>query len=189
MQESDVQAILSEAQQGLEELKKFSDTPIPKSMAEAVEKGIDIAIETAEGALLIAYDPERRAQDRKRVIRLDHALTLLQEMEDEYLKNTVEGTLRALWGFFTWRRQLFLDVFRAVWAGILALDVELVRQAILHFWRTILREWLNVVALAEIQKPLREVLLLRHKYDLLARSKALKQRNVKRVWRRKRTRS
>lgn len=186
--ESDILAILSEAEQNLEELRKFSETPIPRTLAEAFEKGIDVAIEAVEGGVLISYLPEQRLIDRTRVIRLDTALELLEQFEDEYLRATVEGTLRALWGYFTFWPQLILDFGLAVWAGIKALEVEAIRRAIVLLWRRILKEWLNVIAISEIQKPLAEILIMRRKFDNLARAKALKQRKVKRVWRRKRTR-
>lgn len=189
MQESDILALLSEANESIDALKKFSDTEIPDSLSEAFEKGIDVAVQLAEGALLIAYSPDERANDRQRVIRLETAVSLLQQMEDEYLKLTVEGTLRALWGYFTFWEQILKDAALGIWAAIEALDFELAKRTVLFLWRRIINDFLSIIAVAEIQKPLREVIKLRGKYDKLARAKALPQRSGKRVWRRKRTRT
>lgn len=186
--EADIEALLQEGEQTLAAIQEFAAQGIPDTLADGVEKGIDLALKAGEAAILIRYDGEERRADRQRVIRLDHALQLLSDFEEEYLQATVTGQLRVLWGFFAAPIVAVWNALLGLWSAIQSLQVDAVRAALAKLWVTILRHLLDIAAMAEVVGPLREVLAMRKKYDALLRGKALKQRTVKRVWRRKRTR-
>lgn len=187
--EENLEAILAEGQAALEEIKELAQAKMPLNLGDAVEKGIDVSILVAEAAVLIHYSHDDRRIDRQRVVRLDVALQIMQEMEEEYLRLTVEGALRVLWGFFTFTPALIYNALVGIYQAIKKVEYELAKQAILRLWRDVLRNLLSCVAASEIIGPLRVALELRGRVDARMRRAALKQRtNVKRVWRRKRTR-
>lgn len=187
--EADIEALLREGEDVLDSIQKFAEQGIPNSLSEAAETGIDLVLKAGEASILIRYDPEERREDRKRVIRLDQALALMSDFENEYLRKTISGRIGLLWDFFASPFAALWNAILAIWTAIKTLRVEAVRAALAKVWIVLLKHLFDVVAVAELVGPLKDILAMRRKYDTLLRSKALKQRTVKRVWRRKRTRA
>lgn len=188
--ETDVEALLKEGEAVMEQIQKFSDQGIPNNLSEAVETGIDLAVEAAEGAILVHYPKHERDEDRKRVIRMDVALRLMQELEEEYLTEVALGGYRAVWGILTGFYLIIYECLTAIWAALKTFNLAQIQAALARVWWVLLKNLFMEVGIAEVAVPLRRALVFRARFDRKMRLAALKQRtNVKRVWRRKRTRT
>lgn len=183
-----LETIVKEAEDTLASVQAWSDQEIPTSLKEAGETAVDFALKSAQGVVLVYYDPKQRAEDKQRVIPLPVALALMDEFEERVMLEQIEGGISRLWNFFTSQAQTIVSTVRGLWEIVLAARTEFFWTAVQRFIGGLFRNVLEVAAIADIAIPIKEILATRKVMENKMRKRALPHRNGPRVWRRKRTR-
>lgn len=121
---TDVEHTLNQLNDQIEVYRQISETDIPKTLKEANDRKWELAVTSIQLPFLTHYALEQQDIDSRRVVKLETALRLIEEYEEDLIQEHIRDTNQILWsklatlGFVT---QFIWNNFGLLWDGIVYL--------------------------------------------------------------------
>lgn len=88
--------LLRTIESDIEKYEEIAQTQIPSSLKQAVDQKWDLVFNAVEVGALLRYPQDDQDKDRQRVIKVERALKLLEQFEDDLAKETTSGLFGTL---------------------------------------------------------------------------------------------
>lgn len=188
------EATLAKAIERLEHLHDsyvaLGKVPVPDSIKAAVKEKWELTQDVLQVGVVMAYLPHERKADSKRLIRFGDALEALQDLEEELVDRLVKDEADLIF------KKLNSYVKAAKWLADNWNRLDLIFKAVIEFFHQTYRYFVAAIpllienVLIALSLPAfalmaTRALKARDKFPVALRKKALPQRTVKRVFRRK----
>lgn len=185
----DVDSVVSELEEMIRAYEAVEAVPIPTTILEAAKEGWELTVDAIALHAVLSYSPEDRQRDRTRVVRLIDVQRILATMEVETVQSLVltpgdliQQFVTSLPRFIGSTASLVFQALTRDWWNTdwLRIGWDVIRNG----WR----KFFDVVGVVEYGKAVDKGMKARDRYAAMVEKKALPQRNVQRVLRRKKTR-
>lgn len=170
--------------------EKTEGTFVPSTLGEAVKGGWEMVVDALQLGVTVGYPESERKADKQRLVRVADVLQIIANMEQRYVANFVTDPTCVLLQFVYAIRDFIPNAINAIIATIE--QVWSYRDWINLVWRLIRKFWDQAFAamgIVELGRAVELSVRLRAGYVNQVRRKALPQRDVSRVRRRKKTRA
>lgn len=170
--------------------KAIESVPIPDSIKDAVKDKWELTLDTLQLGVVLAYLPHERATDRQRLIRFGDALDVMEELEEALIEKLTKGGDVLILG------RLYNGIAAFRWLANNWRNLELIWKSIVEFFHDTYRYFVAAIpllvdnVLVALSLPTfalvaKKALKVRDSFPSRLRAKALPQRRVHRVQRRK----
>ena len=184
---------IEQAKEQLEEVikafEKLDKTVLPPTLKQAVRDEWSLKIEDLPMDVAAKYDGDLMKTDRSRVIPAPKVISIMQELEEEYVKAVVLSpqevlwkNLSGVWGVLNNAKDILLDAVYAILFG------QEIIGSLLAMCGSFLSYFILITSATKLGKAVSAAFRLRDKYCDKLRKAALPQRTGTRVRRRKMTR-
>ncbi len=93
---AEVEALANEVQGELDKYEEITGTQIPSSLKSALDQKWELAFNAVQIGLIIEYPEAEQDEDGRRVIKVERALKLIEQFEQDLVRETTQGVFGSL---------------------------------------------------------------------------------------------
>ncbi len=120
--ERELKALVDRVEADIAKYQEVSQTNIPTSLKQALDQRWELAFNVVEIAAILHYASEDQKTDHRRVIKLDRALKIIEQFENDIVQDATTGVFGTLFQQFERRVEFLVGCQKA--AGVLFTALE-----------------------------------------------------------------